>query len=115
IDQAISQAGDADRLGFRLARARVLGLVNRTDEAVAACKKLLDQFPEPENRVQIRYELSGIYTAAKKHAEAETELRAILDVNPDHKWACNDLGYHLADGSRSLPDAERMIRRAIAI
>ena len=115
IDRAIAQAGDADRLGFRLTQARVLGRVNRTDEAVAACKKLLDEFHDQADRLQIRYELSGIYTAARKHAEAEAELRAILDVDPDYKWACNDLGYHLADGSRSLPEAERLIRRAIAV
>ncbi|HXD87706.1 MAG TPA: tetratricopeptide repeat protein [Urbifossiella sp.] len=115
VDRAIAEAGDADRLGFRLSRVRVLGLVNRTDEAVAACKKLLDEFHDQADRVQIRYESSGIYTAAKKHAEAEAELRAILDIDPDYKWACNDLGYHLADGSRSLPEAERLIRRAIAV
>jgi tetratricopeptide (TPR) repeat protein len=115
VDRAIAEAGDADRLGFRLTRVRVLGLVNRTDEAVAAFKKLLDEFHDQADRAQIRYELSGIYTAAKKHAEAEAELRAILDIDPDYKWACNDLGYHLADGSRSLPEAERLIRRAIAV
>jgi Flp pilus assembly protein TadD len=52
---------------------------------------------------------------AKKPAEAEALLRAILDDDADDAGACNDLGYHLADQGRNLDEAERLVRHALAL
>jgi tetratricopeptide (TPR) repeat protein len=114
-DTAILQSADLNRLGYRLSKIQVLTILGRTDEALALGGKLLEEFPGAADRLRIRYQLSGVYSAARKHAEAERELRAILDADPDHKWACNDLGYHLADQGRNLDEAERLIRHAIAV
>lgn len=114
-DKAIAQAADADRLGFRLAKVDVLQVVGRYDEATAAGKKLLDEFHTPADRTRIRYHLSIAYWGAKKYPEAEAELRAILDADPDHTAACNDLGFRLADQGRNLDEAERLVRHAVAV
>jgi tetratricopeptide (TPR) repeat protein len=63
----------------------------------------------------VRYTLAGALWGAKKHADAEAELRAVLDADPDHPGAANDLGYHLADQGRNLDEAERLVRLAIAV
>lgn len=113
-DKAIAQGGAADRLSLRLQKVAVLQRLGRWDDAVALCKKLLDEFDEPGERHRIRYSLANSYWV-KKHAESEAELRAILDADSDHAGACNDLGYHLAEQGRNLDEAERLIRRAISI
>ena len=81
----------------------------------AAKKKLLDEFPSATDQVETRHLLATTYWIAGKRAEAEAELRAILDIDPDNAGACNDLGYYLAEQGRNLDEAERLIRNAIAI
>jgi len=114
-DKAILQAADTDRLSVRLTKVRVLNLLGRWDDAVALCKKLLDEFDGPADRTRVRYALAAAYWGAKKNAESEAELRGILDADPDHAGACNDLGYHLADRGQNLDEAERLVRRAVAL
>jgi tetratricopeptide (TPR) repeat protein len=112
-DKAILQAGDLARLETRVRKVWVLHAVGRDDDAIALGKKLLDEFESPADRVRIRYALAGAYLGAKKVAEWEAELRAVLDIDPDHAGAGNDLGYHLADQGRNLDEAEQLVRRAI--
>jgi tetratricopeptide (TPR) repeat protein len=114
-DKAVQQAGDTNRLVVRLRRLRVLGVLGRWDDAVEYGKKLADEFDAPGERAQARYALAGAYWGAKKSAEAEKLLRAILDDDPDNAGACNDLGYHLADQGRELDEAERLVRHALAV
>jgi tetratricopeptide (TPR) repeat protein len=114
-DKAIAQSGGNDRLGYRLVKADILGMASQWDDAIVLCKKLLEEFPGPADRVRIRYLLSSIYWGAKKRAEAEAELRGILDADPDHAGACNNLGFFLSEQGRNLDEAERLIRRAIAV
>lgn len=114
-DRAITQSGAVDRLGIRLNKVLVLSRLEKWDDAIALCKKLEGEFEDPADRFRIRYLLASSYWGAKKHAEAEAEYRAILDNDPDHAGACNDLGYHLADQGRNLDEAERLVRRAVAV
>jgi tetratricopeptide (TPR) repeat protein len=114
-DKAILQAGAGFRLGARLRKVWVLRTLGRYDDAAALARRLLDEFPDPADRANTRYVLAGALWGAKKHAEAEAELRAILEADPDHAGACNELGYYLADQGRSLDEAERLIRHAVAV
>jgi tetratricopeptide (TPR) repeat protein len=113
-DKAIQQAGDSDRLTVRLRRHLVLRVLGKWDEALEYGKKLAEEFDTAADRPKVRYAQAGAYWGAKKPAEAEALLRAILDDDPDNATACNDLGYHLADQSRNLDEAERLVRHAIA-
>jgi tetratricopeptide (TPR) repeat protein len=114
-DKAIEQTSSGDRLTVRLGKLRVLRTLGRWDEAITLGKKLFEEFDTTADRLRIRYALAGVYWSAGKSAEAEAELRAILDIDPDHAAACNDLGFHLADQGRNLDEAERLIRNAIAV
>ncbi|MFO0821817.1 MAG: tetratricopeptide repeat protein [Gemmataceae bacterium] len=114
-DLAIQQTADGDRLTVRLHKVYVLRVLEKWDDAIELAKKLFDEFPMRADRNSIRYALAGAYWGAKKTAEAEAELRAILDVDPDHAAAANDLGFHLADQGQRLPEAERLVRHAIEV
>jgi tetratricopeptide (TPR) repeat protein len=114
-DKAIMQSGGGNRLVYRLQKVHVYQRLEKWDDAVTLCRKLLGEFEEPGDRLRIRYTLSACYWGAGKRAEAEAELRSILDEDADHAGACNDLGYHLAEQGRNLDEAERLVRRAVAI
>jgi tetratricopeptide (TPR) repeat protein len=114
-DKAITQGGATDRLSLRLQKVAVLSRLEKWDEAVAMCKRLLTEFDDTADRLRIRYSLATSYWGAKEYSESEAELRSILDADADHANACNDLGYHLAEQGRNLDEAERLVRRAIAI
>ncbi|MBN9119867.1 MAG: tetratricopeptide repeat protein [Planctomycetes bacterium] len=114
-DKTIQQAGDADRLTVRLRRHTVLCVLGKWDEAIEYGKKLADEFDAPADRARVRYAQAGAYWGAKRTADAEAALRAILDDDPDNAGACNDLGYHLADQGRNLEEAERLVRHALAV
>ncbi len=114
-EQAIRQSGDPNRLIVRLRKHRVLCVLGRWSEAIEYGHKLLEEFDTLEERQRLRYAQAGAYWGAQKNAEAEKLLRAILDDDPDHAAACNDLGYHLADQGRHLDEAERLIRHAITL
>lgn len=113
-DRAIAQGGDSDRLTVRVRKVAVLKVLGRWDEAIALGRRLFDEYDGPADRLRVRYALAGAYWGAGREAEAEAELRAILDADPDHAAACNDLGYHLADRGRNLDEADRLVRRAVA-
>lgn len=113
-NRAIAQAGETGRLDAQVGKLRVLHTLGRHADAIAQGRKLLDTVTTPADRNRVRYVLAGAYYSAKKYAEWEAELRAILDADPDHAGACNDLGYHLADQGRNLDEAERLVRHAIA-
>jgi tetratricopeptide (TPR) repeat protein len=113
-DKAIAQAGAADRLAIRSQKVYVLQRLEKWDDAVELCRKLFAEFDDAADRIRVRHLLASSYWGAKKYAESEAELRAILEADPDHAGACNDLGYHLADQGRSMDEAERLARRAVS-
>lgn len=115
IDAAILQTAAGDRLAVRLQQVRVLQTLGRWDEAIGLARRLLDEFDSPDDQAAIRYVLAAAYWGAKKFSEAEAEYRAVLDYDPDHAGACNDLGYHLAEQGRDLAEAERLVRHALAV
>jgi tetratricopeptide (TPR) repeat protein len=112
-DKAILNVGDTDRLTVRLRKHTVLRALGKWDEAIEYGKKLLDEFDAPADKPRVRYAQANALWGGGKRAEAEALLRAMLDDDPDHAGACNDLGYHLADEGRNLAEAERLIRRAL--
>jgi tetratricopeptide (TPR) repeat protein len=61
----------------------------------------------------LRYQLSGVYIDMNRVDDAVTELRGLLAKEPDSPSYNNDLGYILADHDRDLPEAEKMIRKAL--
>jgi tetratricopeptide (TPR) repeat protein len=60
-----------------------------------------------------RYILSGIYVDMNQIEKAADHLKAILSEKPDNPTYNNDLGYIWADHDMNLPEAEKLIRKAL--
>ncbi len=67
----------------------------------------------PED-VQALYVLGGVLDRLGQHAEAEATLRRVLELDPGHAGALNNLGYSLADRNERLEEALDLIQRALA-
>jgi tetratricopeptide (TPR) repeat protein len=112
-DAAVNEAGEKDSLACRCLRADVLAQAEQFDKAVAECQALLKEYNQPGDVREIRYRLSGVYSAARDHAKAEEQLQLILEQDANDPTANNDLGYLWADQNKRLDEAERMIRKAL--
>jgi tetratricopeptide (TPR) repeat protein len=111
--RGLDRAADPERLSFRHLRVRILTMAERFDKAETECQALLKDFPQPGDVLETRYLLSGVYSAAKKYAQAEEQLEWILKIDPENATANNDLGYIWADQGKKLKEAEELIRKAV--
>jgi tetratricopeptide (TPR) repeat protein len=114
-DQAVALAGEDNRLYARLRRVGVLTQAGQYQKATRECEALLKEFSQPGDAHDIRYMLSGVYTAARNFSKAEKELQRLIKTNPDDATAYNDLGYIWADQGKNLKEAESFIRKAIKL
>ncbi len=97
-------------------RIQVLLKLEKPTEALAHCEKVLaKERPMGDDYRRMKLAQSGALDALKRFAEAEAILRELLDNDPDDAMLLNNLGYHLADENRKLPEAEKLIRRAIEL
>jgi tetratricopeptide (TPR) repeat protein len=112
---AVDVAREDDRLFCRRVRAQVLSEVGRHDQAVAECQAMLKEFTQPGDIREVRYTLSGVYSAARNYPKAEEQLQLILQADPSDATACNDLGYIWADQGKNLEEAERLVRKALEL
>jgi Tfp pilus assembly protein PilF len=62
-----------------------------------------------------RLQLSTAYNAAREPEKSEEQLRLMLETDPDDETANNNLGFQWAERGVNLPEAERLIRKAIEL
>jgi len=62
---------------------------------------------------EIRYILSGVYVDLNQIDKAAEQLKTLIAQDEENPTYYNDLGYILADHDMSLPEAEKLIRKAL--
>jgi tetratricopeptide (TPR) repeat protein len=115
IDYLISFAGADNRLGYKLEKAHLLGLLGQHRETLKLCGDLRSEFTAPSAQRRITILEADAHHKLKDSLKAEGMLRELLADDPDDVLVLNNLGYNLADQSRKLAEAETMIRRAIEL
>lgn len=81
-------------------------------EAVSLLREVLAVKPDDRDA---RWQLAAILERMGKMSEAEPEFRQLIASKPDDAPALNYLGFALADRGLKLPEAEALIRRALAV
>ena len=108
----------------RAMKGAVLREAGKLAEAAKVYEQVLDQVGkdkdlEPENREtqqdRYRYLLSNIFVDLKQIDKASVYLQALLEKHPDDPGFNNDLGYIWADHDMKLPEAEKLIRKALEL
>ena len=121
--EALGQPGRAEQ--FLQARIRVSGstelvtalsqIFSRTGahaEAVAVLTEALKAHPRDED---LLYAMGAVLERSGATQQALARMRELLEVNPQNAAALNFIGYTLADHGEQLDEAERLVRRALAI
>lgn len=103
-------------------KGRVLREADKLEDSVKVYLDVIKQV-EKETRLKdavkqeyiddYRYLLSGLYTDLGQVDKAAEQLKALLAKEPNHPTYNNDLGFIWADRGMNLPEAEKLIRKAI--
>jgi len=102
----------------------VLREAGKYEEAAKIYEDIIDRVSkdkdlEPEEKEsyaeRYRYTLSNVFLDMGKIDLATEQLEQLLAKKPDDPGYNNDLGYILADNNMKLPEAEKMIRKALEL
>jgi len=93
------------------ARARMSADAGDLPGAVTLLERAIAEYPDD---VDLRYAVASTYEEQGRISDSLHELTELVKVRPDDPAALNALGYTLADHSRDLPRARRLIERAHA-
>lgn len=86
----------------------------RENRQYRAAQALLAEASAKEpNDAELLYDWAMVAEKLGDHAEAERLLRKAIAVKPDFHHAYNALGYSLADRKVQLPEAKRLIQKAL--
>lgn len=83
----------------------------KESEALAAANAALQEFPE---NIQIRYARAMQLDSVGRPDDAETDLRTILEAEPENSIALNALGYIMTVHSDRYSEAQTLIEKALA-
>ncbi|MBO6513082.1 MAG: tetratricopeptide repeat protein [Phycisphaerales bacterium] len=105
----LQNAVDAiDRAGLLVeARDAVVGGMGTINEVSRAPKEDLIGV-----RADLMYTAGVLASFYERESEGYAIYRAILEIDPDHAWANNDLGYKMVEDGGDLAEAEQLLIRA---
>jgi tetratricopeptide (TPR) repeat protein len=108
-----SQTSDPRDLAL-LARtdAAVLFEAQRYPEAEAALQKAVVSFPDDPDLI---YDYAMSAEKNGHYDTMETQLRALIKLQPDNPQAYNALGYSLVDRGERVDEAEKLIEKAVSL
>jgi tetratricopeptide (TPR) repeat protein len=94
------------------AGAQMLREAKRPLEAIKRLEAANERMPDT---VEIKYELAMMYERDERLNDTERLLREVIALDPGHAHSYNALGYSLADRYQRLPEALKLISRALEI
>ena len=97
---------------FTVAEAQLLRDANRHRDAFDMLDQALQKEPE---QAELLYDFALTAEKLERFDLLESSLRKLIKVRPDHAHAYNALGYSFADRNTRLPEARKLIERALEI
>ena len=113
--KVVKLTSEEEHVRARCRLAEILARAGKFNEAIVECQDTMKEFPQAKRVRTARYTLSNVYSLKGEHDKSEEQLRLVLETDPDEPLANNNLGYQMADRNIHLEEAERLIRRAIAV
>ena len=105
-------AGDGERVQLVIAEAQLLRDANQHGEAFDVLGKALAANPK---QPELLYDYALTAEKLNRIDLLESNLRTLIELKPDHAHAYNALGYSLADRNERLPEARKLIEKAIEL
>ncbi|HYD55666.1 MAG TPA: tetratricopeptide repeat protein [Burkholderiales bacterium] len=108
----IEPSGPAEQVQLLVAEAQLLREANRHGDAYQMLGQALQKTPD---QPELLYDYALTAEKLERHDVAEENLRKLIQVKPDHAHAYNALGYSLADRNTRLPEARKLIEKALEL
>jgi tetratricopeptide (TPR) repeat protein len=110
--QSIKPRDNAQRIQLVQAEANLLREAQAYSDAYDLLGKTLEGAPDS---VDLLYDQAMIAEKLDRVDVMERNLRKVIDIQPDHAHAYNALGYSLADRNLRLPEARKLIEKALEL
>ena len=104
--------GDDQRIQLLIAEAQLLREANQHGEAFELLGKALEAQPE---QPELLYDHALTAEKLERFEVLEGSLRKLIRLKPDHAHAHNALGYSFAERNLRLPEARKLIERALEL
>jgi tetratricopeptide (TPR) repeat protein len=95
-----------------VAEAQLLREASRNQEAFQLLSEALKKDPESP---ELLYDYALTAEKLERFDVLESNLRKLIEVRPDHAHAYNALGYSFADRNTRLPEARKLIEKALEL
>ncbi|HYV44847.1 MAG TPA: tetratricopeptide repeat protein [Myxococcaceae bacterium] len=92
--------------------SQMLEKKGRLAEAIDLIGQALASHPRDE---ALLYTLGAAYERKGDHEKSISEMRQVLEVNPENPDAMNFIGYTLAESGHDLDEAERLLNKALEL
>lgn len=113
VDLAEAEAPDHMVNKCQISRSRVISHAGRHEEALGILAKLREKLLGLEDRRHAALSAFYILDKLKRLPEADKELEALLQIDPNDAQVCNALSYSWSERNMRLDEAERLIRRCL--
>ncbi|HEX6690948.1 MAG TPA: tetratricopeptide repeat protein, partial [Burkholderiales bacterium] len=110
--QRVSDENPGDRVQLTVAEAQLLREANRHRDAYEVLGKALKEEPD---QPELLYDYALTAEKLEQYDVLESNLRKLIQARPDHAHAYNALGYSFADRNLRLPEARKLIEKALEI
>lgn len=102
----------AEEPQLTVAEAQLLRDANRHQEAFKVLGEALAKQPD---QPELLYDYALTAEKLERFDVLESNLRKLIEVRPDHAHAYNALGYSLAERNLRLPEARKLIEKALEL
>ncbi len=110
--QSIKPRTDAQRIQLVQAEANLLREAQAYSDAYDLLGRTLEAAPDS---VDLLYDQAMIAEKLDRVDVMERNLRKVIEIEPKHAHAYNALGYTFADRNQRLPEARKLIEKAVEL
>ena len=110
--QRVAAENPDQTVQFTVAEAQLLREANRHRDAFDMLTQALQKEPE---QADLLYDFALTAEKLERFDLLETSLRKLIQVRPNHAHAYNALGYSFAERNTRLPEARKLIEKAIEL
>jgi tetratricopeptide (TPR) repeat protein len=110
--QRVGADNPDDRIQLTVAEAQLLREAQRHGDAYEVLGKALKEEPE---QPELLYDYALTAEKLERFDVLESNLRKLIQVRPDHAHAYNALGYSFADRNMRLPEARKLVEKALEL
>jgi tetratricopeptide (TPR) repeat protein len=108
----VETENQGEQVQLIVAEAQLLREANRSRDAYDRLGQALQKDPD---QPELLYDYALTAEKLERFDVLESNLRKLIQVRPDHAHAYNALGYSFAERNTRLPEAKKLIERAIEL